>query len=194
MIIVILVALGLAFLFVFSLIAAHNRVVRAGHQVANARHQIDVQLARRHDLIPNLVELVKGAMAHEQHVLIALADARADAVRALQDEGGDWLDSFEAEGRLSSALAPVLSFVEAQPHLMSLDNVRALQEELASTENRIAFARQHYNDSVTRHREVGEEFPANLLRRKAGSAELWSMPEGSERVPRVDLGLGNAAG
>lgn len=181
-----LISLGVAVLAAVILIAARNRLVRFRHQVANARRQIDVQLARRHDLIPNLVELVKGAMAQERDVLTALAAARGNAMRALQRGGGS-AESAEAEERLSSALAPLLSFVESQPQLISLDNVRALQEELSSTENRIAFARQHYNDSATRHNEAGETFPASLLARGSDKAPLWEMPAGSEQVPNVDL-------
>jgi LemA protein len=188
----ILISLGLALLTALILIAARNRLVRLRHQVVNARGQIDVQLARRHDLIPNLVELVKGAMAHERDLLTALVAARGDAMRALQS-GAASAESAEAEGRLSSALAPLLSFVESQPHLMSLDNVRALQEELSSTENRIAFARQHYNDSASRLNEAGESFPAGLFARPGDKAPLWEMPAGAGQVPAVDLRLSAAA-
>lgn len=188
-----LVTLGLASLAVLVLIAARNRLVRYRHQVANARRQIDVQLARRHDLIPNLVELVRGSMAHERNVLTDLVAARGEAMRALQRGGGS-AESAEAEERLSSALAPLLSFVESQPDLMSLGNVRALQEELSSTENRIAFARQHYNDCATRHNEAGETFPASLFAGTVEKAPLWEMPAGSEQVPTVDLRFGTAAG
>jgi LemA protein len=187
-----LISLGLALLAFLVLVAARNRLVRFRHQLVNARGQIDVQLARRHDLIPNLVELVKGAMAHERDLLTALVAARGDAMRALQS-GGASAESAEAEERLSSALAPLLSFVESQPHLMSLDNVRALQEELSSTENRIAFARQHYNDCATRLNEAAETFPSSLFRRGPDVAPLWEMPAGSEQVPGVDLRLGAAA-
>ncbi|HEX8261527.1 MAG TPA: LemA family protein [Allosphingosinicella sp.] len=187
-----LILLGLALLAAFILVAARNRLVRLRHQVVNARGQIDVQLARRHDLIPNLVELVKGAMAHEHGLLTALVEARGDAMRALQGGGGS-PESAEAEDRLTSKLAPLLSFVESQPHLMSLDNVRALQEELSSTENRIAFARQHYNDAATRHNEAGESFPASLFAGAADKSPLWTMPAGAERVPAVDLRFGAAA-
>jgi LemA protein len=187
-----LILLGLGLLSAVILIAARNRLVRYRHQVANARGQIDVQLARRHDLIPNLVELVRGAMGHERDVLTALVEARGDAMRALQ-KGGATPESAEAEERLSSALAPLLSFVESQPPLMSLDNVRALQEELSSTENRIAFARQHYNDSATRHNEAGETFPASLFARRSDKAPLWEIPAGAERVPTIDLRFRAAA-
>jgi LemA protein len=189
----VLISLGLALLAAWILVAARNRLVRFRHQVANARGQIDVQLARRHDLIPNLVELVKGAMTHERDLLTALVAARGDAMRALQS-GGATPESAEAEDRLSSALAPLLSFVESQPHLMSLGNVRDLQEELSSTENRIAFARQHYNDSATRLNEAGEAFPASLFARRTDKAPLWEMPAGAGQVPTVDLRLSAVAG
>lgn len=186
------ISLAVAALTLVILVAGRNRVVRLRHQVLNARRQVDVQLTRRHDLIPNLVELVKGALAHERDVLTGLAAARGEAIKALQS-GSASPESTEAEERLSSALAPLLSFVESQPQLMSLETVRELQEELSSTENRIAFARQHYNDCATRHNEAGETFPSNLFGGKAEPAPLWEMPAGNEQVPAVDLRLGAAA-
>lgn len=188
-----LISLGVAVLVVFILVASHNKVVRLRHQVVNARRQVDVQLARRHDLIPNLVELVKGALAHERELLTALVAARGEAMQALQ-RGSVSPESADAEERLSTALAPLLSFVESQPNLMSLGNVRDLQEELSSTENRIAFARQHYNDCATRHNEAAETFPSNLFGRGSEPAPLWEMPAGSDQVPGVDLRFGAAAG
>jgi LemA protein len=185
------IAVGVAALLVLVLIRAFNRLAALRHRAANARHQVEVQLARRHDLIPNLVEVVKGAMAHERETLEALSVARHDAVAALQ-AGVASRASSAAEGRLSSLLGNVISFVETQPDLKALANVRALQEELSSTENRIAFARQHYNDSATAFNAARVEFPASLFARGAEPAPLWEMPEGSGEVPQVDLRLGMA--
>jgi LemA protein len=168
-----------------------NRLARLRHRTANARQQVEVQLARRHDLIPNLVEVVKGAMAHERETLAALSAARQEAIAALQ-AGAASRASSSAEGRLSSLLGNVISFVEAQPDLKALGNVRALQEELSSTENRIAFARQHYNDAATALNAAREQFPSSLFARGSEPAALWEMPEGSGEVPKVDLRLGMA--
>jgi LemA protein len=187
------IAIGIAALLVLFALSAFNRLTGLRHRAANARHQVEVQLARRHDLIPNLVEVVKGAMAHERETLEALAAARRDASAALS-EGAGSRASAAAEGRLSSLLGNVISVVEAQPELRSLDNVRALQEELGSTENRIAFARQHYNDAATAFNVAREQVPANLFARGNAPAPLWEMPEGSAERPKVDLRPGLAAG
>ena len=185
------VPLALAAMVVMAAVSAFNRLARLRHRAANARQQVEVQLARRHDLVPNLVEVVKGAMAHERQTLEALAAARQEAICALQ-EGAGSRSSTIAEGRLSSLLGSVVSFVETQPDLKALGNVRALQEELSSTENRIAFARQHYNDAATAFNVAREQFPASVVARGSAPAPLWEMPEGSGEVPKVDLRLGMA--
>jgi len=187
------ISIAVAALLVLIAVGAFNRLTGLRHRAANARHQVEVQLARRHDLIPNLVEVVKGAMAHERETLEALTAARRDAMEALH-EGAGSRASTAAEGRLSSLLGNVISVVEAQPELRSLDNVQALQEELSSTENRIAFARQHYNDAATAFNVAREQVPANLFARANAPAPLWEMPEGSAERPKVDLRLGMAAG
>jgi LemA protein len=184
-------AIAVAALLILIAVGAYNRVARMRHRTANARQQVEVQLARRHDLIPNLVEVVKGAMAHERETLAALASARHEAIAALQAGAGSRASS-AAETRLSSLLGNVISFVEAQPDLKALGNVRALQEELGSTENRIAFARQHYNDAASAFNLAREQFPTTLFARGAEPAPLWEMPEGSGEVPKVDLRLGMA--
>ena len=156
------VPLALAAMVVMAAVSAFNRLARLRHRAANARQQVEVQLARRHDLVPNLVEVVKGAMAHERETLQALAAARQEAIAALQ-AGAASRTSATAEGRLSSLLGNVISFVETQPDLKALGNVRVLQEELSSTENRIAFARQHYNDAVLAYNTALSTVPSVFI-------------------------------
>jgi LemA protein len=125
----------------------YNRIVARRNRTDAAWAQIDAQLKRRADLVPQLVGAVRGAMAHEAATLEAVAKARADALAAAADPPA----RFAAEERLSSALAPVTALVEANPDLKTSANVLGLQEELASTENRIAMARQHFNDCVAEY-------------------------------------------
>lgn len=167
-----LALIGLAALLIVVGALLYNRITSLKHRTANARHQVAVQLARRHDLIPNLVEVVRAAMRHERETLEALVKARRDAIEAL-DCGAASRESAAAEARLSSALRPILIFVEANPEMKALDNMRALQEELSSTENRIAFARQHYNDAATAFNLARDQFPGSLFARGAAPAPLW---------------------
>ena len=168
--------IGLAVLLIVGGILLHNQITRLKHRTANARHQVEVQLARRHDLIPNLVEVVEAAMRHERETLEAVVKARREAIESLRKGAGS-SESAAAEARLSSALVPILMFVEAHPELKALDNMRALQEELSSTENRIAFARQHYNDAATAFNLARDQFPGSLFARGAEPAPLWEKPE-----------------
>jgi LemA protein len=177
---------------------AYNDLVARRDRVRNAWRQIDVQLARRHDLIPNLVAAVKGAMQFERETLEALVAARAGAVTAAQAAGGPGgvQESAAAEARLSAALGRFVTHVEAHPELRSLQSVAALQEELRSTENRVAFARQLYNDEVARYNTRRRALPGALVAALAGAepADPWQAPEGAERVPVVDLTLAAATG
>jgi LemA protein len=136
------IALGIIALVAVWGVLAFNRLVRLRMQTRAAWSQIDVQLRRRHDLIPNLVESVKGYMAHERGTLDAVVAARSKA----QSAGDDVAARGAAESALSGALSRLMMLVENYPQLKASENVLAMQEELASTENRIAFARQHFND------------------------------------------------
>ncbi len=179
--------LGLIAVVVFWLIGAFNRLIALKGQVANGWKQIDVQLKRRHDLIPNLVETVKGAMQFERDTLEAVVQARTRAVGA---EGVK--NVAQAENMLTQALGKLFAVVEAYPELKSVGNVSQLQEELASTENRIAFSRQHYNDVATSYNVVQAQFPTNLVAglAKATPADLWEIEEPGDRdVPKVDLSV-----
>lgn len=141
-----------------ALVSMYNSLVRMRNQIKNAWSQIDVQLKRRHDLIPNLIEAVKGYMKHERETLENVVSARAKAVNA-----GGVAAKAEAETMLTSALDKLLAVVENYPDLKASQNFASLQEELTSTENRIAFARQYFNDSVLKFNNKVEVFPSNII-------------------------------
>jgi LemA protein len=184
-------------LLVAWVVGAYNGLVRLKNQVANALKQIDVQLKRRHDLIPNLVNTVKGAMSFERETLEAVISARNTAITvrdgvAKSTEPGTGVGQMAAaEAKLSGALSRLMAVVEAYPDLKATANVAQLQEELTSTENKIAFARQLYNDTATEFNTKREQFPTNLLAATAAPhpAELWEIEEAGERTaPVVNLG------
>ncbi len=156
--IVLLVIVGLIFIVALWLVGIYNGLVRLRNEVKNAWAQIDVQLKRRHDLIPNLVETVKGYAGHEKSTLEEVVRARAAAVSATGVE-----QKARAEVDLSGALGRLMVVVEQYPDLKANQNFLALQEELTSTENRIGFARQYYNDSVMQFNTRIESFPQNIV-------------------------------
>jgi LemA protein len=180
-----LIVLALLVLVVLWTIGAYNTLVGLKNMVANAWKQIDVQLKRRHDLIPNLVNSVKGAMDFERSTLEAVISARNKAVGATGVQ-----QTAKAEGELTQALGRLFALTEAYPDLKATGNVAQLQEELTSTENRIGFARQHYNDIATQYNTRQMVFPTMLVAglAKATPAELWEIADDTERaVPGVDL-------
>jgi LemA protein len=188
--IVLLVVLAV---LVFWMIGAYNKLISLKNQVANAWKQIDVQLKRRHDLIPNLVNTVKGAMQFERDTLEAVVAARNQAIKVQQTPGAHVSDTAAAEAQLTGALSRLLAVVEAYPDLKATGNVAQLQEELTSTENKIAFARQLYNDTATQYNTKQQQFPTNLVAGMAGASpsELWEITNEAERaVPNVDLSFG----
>jgi len=140
-------------------IAAYNGLVRIRQRVRNAWSQIDVQLKRRYDLIPNLVETCKGYMAHEREVLENVTRARAQAIEV---KGGA-AEQAQAENALTQTLRSLFAVAENYPQLRANENMLKLQEELTSTENRISFARQHYNDQVMRLNTKTEIFPTRII-------------------------------
>jgi len=181
----VLVLLIVVALLVFWAIASYNRLVGMRNQVLNGWRQIDVQLKRRHDLIPNLVNAVRGSMDFERDTLTAVMDARAKALTASGPA-----DAAQKEGQLSQALGRLLAVAENYPTLKSNDNVRMLQEELSATENKVGFARQFYNDIATGFNTAQQVFPANLFAAGFGfkPAELFEITNATERdVPVVDL-------
>jgi LemA protein len=151
-IVVIVVVIGLFFWL------GYNGLVKRRNQVDNAWSQIDVQLKRRHDLIPNLVETVKGYAAHERGTFEAVTQARANAINAQTPA-----QQAQAENVLSGALKSLFAVSEAYPDLKANQNFLQLQEELTSTEDRIAYARQFYNDSVLGYNNAIQVFPGNVL-------------------------------
>ena len=170
------------------LVMAYNGLIALKNQTVNAWKQIDVQLKRRHDLIPNLVNTVKGSMEFEKETLQAVVDARSKAMAG----GGGVKDTAVAETALTGALGKLFVVMEQYPDLKSSQNVRDLQEELSSTENKIAFARQLYNDTATRYNTKQQQFPTNFVAglAKAEIAELWEIEDQGERaLPQVDLSL-----
>ena len=181
----------------FWFVGAYNSLIGLRNQVFNAWKQIDVQLRRRHDLIPNLVETVKGAMNFEKETLESVIAARNQAIAVTR--GTTDLPSAQqvqataaAEGQLSSSLGRLFAVVEAYPNLKATANVAQLQEELTSTENKIAFARQLYNDQATVYNTRQQQFPGSLVAgfARATPAELWEITDASEReVVKVDLSL-----
>ena len=181
---------------VFYVIGAYNGLIALKNQTLNAWKQIDVQLKRRYDLIPNLVNTVKGSMQFEKETLDAVISARARAMQAAGGGGAAVPNVREvaaAEAALTGAVGKFFAVMEAYPDLKSSQNVRDLQEELSSTENKIAFARQLYNDVATRYNTKQMQFPTNLVAglAKATPAELWEITEAAERaVPKVDLSFG----
>src|SRR3954470_13765723 len=165
--------------------SSYNRLVSMRNQVANGWRQIDVQLKRRHDLIPNLVNAVRGSMDFERDTLTAVMEARAKALTAAGPA-----DAAQREGQLSQALGRLLAVAENYPTLKSNDNVKMLQEELSATENKVGFARQFYNDIATKFNAAQEVFPANLFAATFGfkPAELFEITDQADRaVPAVDL-------
>ncbi len=169
------------------LMTTYNALIALKNQVVNGWKQIDVQLKRRHDLIPNLVSTVKGAMDFEKNTLEAVIAARNRAVSAT-----GVANTAKAEGELTQALGRLFALTEAYPALKATGNVAQLQEELTSTENKIGFARQLYNDVATQYNTRQMQFPASLVAglAKASPAELWEIEDAGERaVPKVDLSM-----
>jgi LemA protein len=181
-----IVPLVIIAIIVVAFIGIYNSLVRLRNQVRNAWSQIDVQLKRRHDLIPNLVETAKGYMKHERQTLENITEARS---RAMTAEGVG--QRSRAEGELSGALSRFLVVVENYPDLKANQNFLSLQEELTSTENRIGYARQSYNDQVLFYNNKIQMFPSNLVAGMFGftSWEFFEIEEPGEReVPKVDFG------
>ncbi|MEJ2633825.1 MAG: LemA family protein [Calditrichia bacterium] len=183
--IALIIVLAIVIFIIFWLIGMFNGLVRLRNQVKNAWSQIDVQLKRRHDLIPNLVETARGYMKHERETLESITKARNLAVQAnsVAEQG-------KAEGELNNALSRFLMVVENYPDLKANQNFLALQEELTSTENKVGFARQFYNDQVLRLNTKIESFPTNLMANTMGfkQADFFEIESAEERaVPKVQF-------
>ena len=184
-IIVIVVALGLPVLLIFVVIGIYNALIRLRNQVDNAWSQIDVQLKRRHDLIPNLVETAKGYMKHERGTFEAITKARSQAMGA-----NSVSEASKAEGALGEALSKFMLVVENYPELKANQNFLAVQEELTGTENKISFSRQSYNDQVLFFNNKTQMFPSNIIAGmfKFTKRDFFEIEVEAEReVPKVSF-------
>ncbi len=173
-------------LLIIILVAMYNSLVKRRNAVDNSWSQIDVQLKRRHDLIPNLVEAVKDYMAYEQETLSKVTEARAAAVAA---GARGPAQAAQAENALTESLRSLFAVMENYPDLKASQNVMALQEELTATENKISFARQFYNDSVLTYNNKIQTVPNNII---AGmfnftKRDYFEAPEAEREAPKVDL-------
>ena len=160
------IVLALVILAIVASVAIYNRLVNYRNDAKNAFAQIDVQLTRRYDLIPNLVEVARKYLQHEQETLTSVIAARNHAANALKNTGGGTAGIGElaaAEQALGARLGGLYATFENYPEIKADNQLAALREEIASTENRIAFARQYYNDSVTDYNNAVQQFPANII-------------------------------
>jgi len=190
------IVLGILAALMVLVVSLYNRLVQLRNRVKNAFAQIDVQLTRRHDLIPNLIETVKGYIQHERETLEAVIAARNTAISGLKLAEANPTNAAaiqqlgSAESALGSALSRLLAVVEAYPDLKANQNMMQLSEELTSTENRVAFSRQSYNDSVMDYNNACEMFPsgmvANLFQFKPG-AMLEIEDTAKRAVPKVSF-------
>lgn len=174
----------LAIAIVAWFVGTYNRLVRLRNQVRNAWHQIEVQLKRRHDLIPNLVEVVKDYMSYEQETLARVVEARGAAVSARGTAA-----QAKAENALTESLKSLFAVVENYPDLKANRNVASLQEELTGTENKISFARQYYNDSVMTFNNTIQSIPSNVIASVFDfrPSEYFEAGEEEKAVPKADL-------
>ncbi|HAP76147.1 MAG TPA: hypothetical protein DCR14_08705 [Acidimicrobiaceae bacterium] len=180
-----LIILAVVAIIVVYLIAAYNGLIRGRNQIENAWSQIDVQLKRRIDLIPNLVDTVKGYAEHEKATLDAVISARNSALQAPSTPHGQ----AQADQAMSGALSRLLALGEAYPDLKANQNFLALQEELSATEGRVAYARQFYNDSVLTYNNKLQAFPTVFFAKamKFERREYFETDEAAREVPKVQF-------
>lgn len=190
------VLVGVVLVVAVIVIGIYNGLVRLRNRVKNAYAQIDVQLKRRYDLIPNLVETAKGYMKHERETLEAVTSARNQAVSAASaaskdpTAAGAIKDLAGADGALTGALGRLMVVVEDYPDLKANENMMQVQEELTSTENKVAFSRQAYNDAVLGYNNKREMFPSNIIAGMFGFkfAQSWELDDEAARdVPKVEF-------
>ena len=179
-IIVLLIVVGILLWF----FGYYNRVIRYENRIDNAWAQIDVQLKRRADLIPNLMETVKGYMNHERQTLEAVTKARSAVMTAKNPQ-----ESINADNMLTGALKTLFAVSESYPDLKANQNFLQLQDELTHTEEKIAHSRQHFNDSVLQFNNLIETFPGNIFAGMMGKKErqMLQIPEASREVPKVSF-------
>jgi len=184
MIWIILVAIVILLLIIATVVYYYNKIIRLENRIDNAWAQIDVQLKRRADLIPNLIETVKGYMEHEKSVLENVTKARVSLMNAKTPQ-----ENMEANNQLTSALKTLFAVAENYPTLKANENFLQLQDELTHTEDKISYARQHYNDSVLAFNNAIETFPGRTFARRMGKKEkpMLEIPEESREVPKVSF-------
>lgn len=180
--VLILLVIGLPLLILAWVLATYNKIIRLENRIDNSWGQIDVQLRRRGELIPNLVEAVKGYAKHEKEIFQRIADARAAMLGARTPE-----DKMHADNMLTSTLKSLFAVAEAYPDLKANTNFLQLQDELSHTENKVAFARQHYNDSITEYNNAIETFPGNVFASMFNKKErpVLETPAATREVPKV---------
>lgn len=178
------ILLGIVVLLVLYIVYLYNRLVVLRNRIDNAWSQIDVQLRRRYDLIPNLVETVKGYAAHEREVFERVTEARSRAIAA-----GSVAEQSQAENMLTQALRSLFAVAENYPQLRATENFQQLQEELSGTESKIAFARQFYNDTVLRYENLRQSFPTSAIANTFGfrGREYFEMEEAARQPVKVQF-------
>jgi LemA protein len=180
-----IIVIGILVIIIFWVVGMYNGLVRLRNQVKNGWSQIDVQLKRRHDLIPNLIETAKGYMKHERETLESITNARTHAL-----EASGVTNQAKAEGELNNALSRFMLIVENYPDLKASQNFLSLQEELSSTENKVSFSRQFYNDQVLAFNTKIESVPTNIIAGKFNfkQAEFFEIETPAEReAPKVQF-------
>jgi len=182
--IVIIVLVAILAIIVFSVIGAYNKLVALNEEVETTLSEIDNQLQRRNDLIPNLVETVKGYAAHEEEIFTSIADARSRLIGA-----GSMEEKAEADAELSSALNRLLAIAESYPELKANENFIQLHDDLAGTENRIANARRYYNEAARKFNTTIRRFPNVIIANMFGFEryEYFEADESAKEVPKVDF-------
>ena len=179
-----LIALLIVVIILLWFFGYYNRVIRYENRIDNAWAQIDVQLKRRADLIPNLMETVKGYMSHERGTLEAVTKARSAIMTAKTPQ-----ESMNADNMLTGALKSLFAVAESYPDLKANQNFLQLQDELTHTEDKISYSRQHFNDSVLQFNNLIETFPGNIFAKMMGRKErqMLQIPEASREVPKVSF-------
>jgi len=181
---IILIVVLIILIILFTFWGIYNRIIRAENRIDNAWAQIDVQLKRRADLIPNLIETVRGYMMHERGTMENVTKARAAIMSAKTPQ-----ESMDANNMLTGALKTLFAVAENYPDLKANQNFLQLQDELTHTEDKIAYSRQHYNDSVLYYNNAIETFPGNFFANMMGRKErqMLQIPEESKVVPKVSF-------
>lgn len=179
---IIIILIVVIFLLIF--ISYYNRIIRLENRIDNSWAQIDVQLKRRADLIPNLMETVRGYMKHERAVMENVTKARSAIMNAKTPQ-----ENIDADNMLTGALKSLFAVAENYPDLKANQNFLSLQDELTHTEDKISYSRQHYNDTVLKYNNIIETFPGNFFAKRMNkkTREMLQIPEASREVPKVSF-------